>query len=320
MMNNKYRQIYKKIKKYDTIVLARHVGPDPDALGSTFGLKESILATFPKKNVYVVGNGASKFHYLGNVEKMPEDTSHALLIVLDTPDSKRVDGADATKFDYSIKIDHHPYVETFCDVEWIDDTASSASQLVMELIFHTKLKMTNSAASRLYIGLIADTERFLYQYTTPKTFELVAKMIKETNLNFTELYPTLYMRSFKDIKFQAYLMSHLTITENGFGYVKLDEEILQEYKVDAATAGNMINSFNYIEEMIAWGFFSQDKMNNNIRGSVRSRGPIINETLAHFGGGGHAFASGIRVNDFDKVDEVIDALDEVCKKYKEENK
>ena len=63
MRNSKYRQIYKKIKKYNTIILARHVGPDPDALGSTFGLKESILATFPKKKVYVVGNGTAKFHY-----------------------------------------------------------------------------------------------------------------------------------------------------------------------------------------------------------------------------------------------------------------
>ena len=188
----------------------------------------------------------------------------------------------------------------------------------MELIFHTKLKMTESAARRLFVGLIADTERFLYQYTTPKTFQLVAKMIEETNLNFTELYPILYKRSIKEVQFQAYLMSNLTITENGFGYVKLDEEILQEHKVDAATAGNMINSFNYIEEMVAWGFFSQDKVNNNIRGSVRSRGPVINETLAHFGGGGHAFASGIRVSDFEKVDEVIDALDEVCRLYKEE--
>lgn len=318
MMNGKYRQIYKKIKKYDMIVLARHVGPDPDALGSTFGLKECILATFPKKKVYVVGNGTAKFHYLGMVDKIPEDTKDALLIVLDTPDLKRIDGAQASNFDYSIKIDHHPFVETFCDIEWIDDTASSASQLVMELISNTKLKMTNSAASKLFVGLIADTERFLYQYTTPKTFELVAEMIDKTNLNFTELYPQLYMRSIKEIKFQAYLMSNLTITENGFGYVKLDESILQEYKVDAATAGNMINSFNYIDEMIAWGFFSQDKMNNNIRGSVRSRGPIINETLAHFGGGGHVFASGIRVSDFDKVDEVIDALDEVCRLYKEE--
>ncbi len=314
----RYRQIYKKIKKYDTIVLARHIGPDPDALGSTFGLKEAILATFPKKKVYTVGAGTQKFRYLGVVDKMPEDTSKALLIVLDTPDKKRVDGIENHTFAYQIKIDHHPYVETFCDMEWIDDTASSASQLVMELIFHTRLKMTKEVASKLFIGLVADTERFLYAYTTPKTFQLVAKMIQKTQLPFTQLYPTLYSRPLREIRFQGYLMSNLMVTENGFGYVKMDENVLEEYKVDAATAGNMINNFNYIEEVIAWGFFSQDKANNNIRGSIRSRGPIINEVAASFGGGGHAYASGVKLPDFEKVDEMIAALDQVCKEYREQ--
>ncbi len=315
-----YRQIYQKIKKYDTIILARHIGPDPDALGSTFGLKESILATFPKKNVFVVGAGTHKFHYLGSVDKMPEDTTHALLIVLDTPDWKRIDGIEEHNFACKIKIDHHPFVEKFGDIEWIDDTASSASQLVIELIYHTRLKMTKETASKLFIGLIADTERFLYAYTTPKTFQLVAKLVQDTKLDFTKLYPLLYSRPLKEIRFQGYLMSHLTITEHGFGYVKIDDDILEEYKVDAATAGNMINNFNYIDEMIAWAFFSHDKGNNNIRGSIRSRGPVINETAASFGGGGHAYASGVRLSDFDKVDELIEALDSVCEKYKEEEK
>ena len=43
------KEIYKKIKEYKKIVLARHIGADPDALGSTIGLKEIILNTFPNK-------------------------------------------------------------------------------------------------------------------------------------------------------------------------------------------------------------------------------------------------------------------------------
>ena len=48
---NKFKRIYKLIKKYDTIVLARHIGADPDALGSTLGLKEIIINTFKNKKV-----------------------------------------------------------------------------------------------------------------------------------------------------------------------------------------------------------------------------------------------------------------------------
>ncbi len=311
-----YRQIYKKIKKYDVIVIAHHIGPDPDALGSCFGLKEIILKTFPHKKVYVVGSSAVKFKYIGVPDKF-EDSFYdeALLIVLDTPDMKRVDGVEPLRFKERIKIDHHPFIEKFCQIEWIDPTASSVSQLIMELEAKTRFKMTHKAASCLFTGLVADTERFLYDYTTPKTFELTASLIRKTNLDFTKLYLPLYLRPIKDIRFQGYLMSNIHITDNGFGYIKITDEILDEYDVDAATAGNLINNFNYINEMIAWGFFSSDKINGNIRGSIRSRGPVINEVLAPFGGGGHALAAGVRADDFETVDEIIKVLDEVCASY-----
>ena len=312
-----YKKIYNEIKKYDTIVLARHIGPDPDALGSTLGLKEIIKATFPKKKVYAVGNPASKFRYLGELDKFNEDLyQNALLIVTDTPDKARVDGVDPSKFKKSIKIDHHPFIERVCDIEWIDDTASSASQMIMELTFNTKLKMTKEAAEKLYIGLVADTNRFLFYYTTPKTFDLVSRLISETGLNFTELYDQLYMRSFKEVKFGGYIADNLKVTENGFAYLKIDQEVLDEYNVDAATAGNMVNNFNYIDKVYAWGIFSYDKQNNNIRGSVRSRGPVINTAISEkYNGGGHKFACGVRLTNFEETDRLIKDLDNACKQY-----
>ena len=74
----------------------------------------------------------------------------------------------------------------------------------------------------------------------------------------------MYLRPIKDLKFQGYIMNNLTITENGFAYIKLTDDILEEFGVDAATPGNLINNFSYINEIIAWGFFSYDKTNNNI--------------------------------------------------------
>ena len=317
MGNTIYRKIYNAIKKYDNIVIARHVGPDPDALGSSMGLKDIIQNTFPNKKVYVVGCSAAKFRYFGNLDKCPDDTSKMLLIVTDTPDKGRVDSAIPNEFAYSIKIDHHPFIEEFCDIEWIDEEASSASQMVMELAFNTKLKMSKSAAEKLFIGLVADTDRFLFSYTTPKTFDLISKLIKETKLNFTPLYKKLYMRPFKEIRFHGFLEDNLNITKNGFAYIKITEEILERYGVDAATAGNMVNDFNYIENVEAWAVFSYDRVNNNIRGSIRSRGPVINEVASKYNGGGHKFASGVRVKDFDEVDKLIKDLDQVCLEYKD---
>ena len=311
-----FNKIYRKIKKYNTIVIARHVGADPDALASQIALRDSIKKTFPKKNVYAIGYPASKFKYLGNLDKFQESMyENSLLIVTDTPDKKRIDGADPDRFEYSIKIDHHPFIEKTCKLELIDDTASSASQLVIELIFKSGLKLDKDIAGKLYIGLVADTNRFLFSYTTDKTFSLVSKLVNKTNLNFGPLYDNLYMRPLKEARFQGYITEHMTITEHGLGYILLDERTLTDFDVDAATAGNMVNNFNYIDEIVAWVVFSYDKSNDTIRGSIRSRGPIINEVASHFNGGGHIFASGVRLKTNEEVDALVKELDEVCDKY-----
>lgn len=316
-MNN-FKQIYKLIKKYNKIVIARHVGADPDALGSTLGLKESILNTFPNKQVYVVGAPAAKHKYIGLLDKFTDDMyENSLLIVLDTPNIARIDGVDVTKFECSIKIDHHPFIEKYADVELIDDTASSASQLVVELIYNTKLKINKETAEKLFIGIVGDTNRFMYYYTTPKTFELVAYMVRETNLDFTNLYENMYLRSIHDLRFQSYIINNLTLTEDGFGYIKLEQDILDKYNIDASTATNVVNGLTYIEEMYAWAIFAYDKANDNIRGSIRSRGPIINEVASKYNGGGHIYASGVREKDFETVDLLINDLNEVCRQYKE---
>ena len=314
-----FKKIYNTIKKYDTIVIARHIGPDPDAVGSSIGLKEIILNTFPNKKVYAVGASASKFKYLGTMDKFSESMyENSLLIVTDTPDKKRVDGVDVSRFKQVIKLDHHPLVDDFGGIELVDESASSASQLVMELVTETKLKYSKSAAEKLFIGLVADTDRFLFSYTTPKTFELVADLIKQTDIDFSKLYLDLYMRPFKEAKFEGYITNHMIVTEHGFAYVKLTEEILKEFGVDPATAGNMVNNFNYLEGIHAWAVFSEDNNNNNIRGSIRSRGPIVNEVASLHNGGGHKFASGVRPKTFEEVDEMAKELDLVCKEYLEQ--
>lgn len=319
-MSRLYKRIYKEIKRNDTIVIARHVGADPDALGSSIGLKEIILHNFPNKKVYVVGCPASRFRYLGTLDRFDETMcANALLIVTDTPDKKRVDGLNVDMFKNVIKIDHHPFIESFGGIEWIDDSASSASQMIMELAFNTKLTIPLVAAEKLFIGLVADTNRFLFKYTTPKTFMLVSKLIETTHLDFSILYDNLYLRPIKDVKFQGFITNSLKITENGFGYAYITDEMLNEYGVDAATAGNMVNNFNYIDEIIAWAIFSEDKNNSNIRISIRSRGPIINEVASKFGGGGHIYASGVKLSNFEECDALVEELDKVCKEYKDNN-
>lgn len=309
--------IYKKIKKYDKIVIARHVGPDPDAIASQIALRDSILFTFPEKKVVAIGAGVTKFKYFGLLDKLEnKDFTDALLIILDVPTLDRVDGIEDLAYKEVIKIDHHPCESKIADLEIVDDTASSACQLVAEFIFKTNLKMNVKIASNLFLGIVSDSDRFLLSYTTAKTFQIVSKLIDDYQLDFAPLYTNLYERPINEIRFHGYLAEHLTLTENGFAYVKITPEILKEYEVDHGTPSNMINDFNYIKEVLAWVFVTYDEKSELYKVNIRSRGPIINETAEKYHGGGHKFASGARCKK-EEIDALLEDLDKVCKDYKE---
>ena len=309
---NIYKQIFKVIKKYDTIVIARHIGADPDALGSQFALKEIILKTFPNKKVYAVGNPASRFKFFGNNEKIDNiDTTKGLLIVLDTPDIKRIDGVSLNNFEYVIKMDHHPIIDKYANIELIDEDSCSTSQLILEFIFNNKIEINKEIGEKLYLGIVGDTDRFLHDYTSSKTFSLVTRLLEETNIDFTSLYKVLYQRPISEIRFEGYIYQNLILTENGVAYIKIIDRKLKEFGVDSAAAGNMINDLKFVNEIIVWVFLTEDIKSNLIRANIRSVGPYINDVATKFGGGGHKYASGVKLKTWDDSDKLINELDEL---------
>lgn len=311
-----YKDIIKYIKKYKNIVIARHIGGDIDALGSQLALKEILKESFPSKNIYAVGAYSSKFKFIGSMDKEDSiDYTNSLLIVLDTPIIRRIDIDDISKFDYKIKIDHHPVEEKFCDIELINEESSSTCEMIMDLVKNTKLKMNKSAAEKLYMGVISDTNRFLFPCTSPKTLRLCSELINKYDINISSLYEKIYLRNLDEIRFIGYVFKNLKVTEHGVGYIKITDEVQKEYGVDPASAGNMISELSYINELLAWVTFSEDKKQDIIRVSVRSRGPVVNTLCMQYNGGGHKLASGIRLPNFDLADEIVQNLDKVCEEY-----
>ena len=310
-----YKEIFKKIKEYDSIVIARHIGVDPDAMASEIGLRDTILNTFPNKKVYAVGVGGGKFPYLGKLNSFDGNYNDTLLIIVDTPDTKRVDCSDYDKFAFKIKIDHHPFMEKFCDLELIDDKASSACEIIIRMIYDTKLEATKEIMEVLYLGLVSDTNRFMFNNSTSGTFEIVSKIIKDYNLDISKLYEPLYMRPLSEVRLQGYMADNMQVTENGVGYMIITDEVLKKYGVDVASSGNMINNFNYINEVKVWLAITEDVKNNLFKINIRSRGPIINSIAEKYNGGGHKLASGAKVTSMDDVNKLINDLDKVCYDY-----
>ena len=315
-----YKEIYKAIKKYDEIVIARHTGADIDALGSQLAMQEIIKETFPEKKVYVIGAYSSKFKFVGQLDREEDlKLENPLLIVLDTPKTSRIDTLDLSKYSFKIKIDHHPLEEKFGDIELVNDKSSSACEVVIDLCNNTKLKINKIAAERLFMGIVSDTNRFMYPSTSYETMNKAAKLIEEYGVNPPELYEKMYLRDLVELRFEGYMLQNLKVTKNKVAYIKITDEIQKEFNVDAATPGNMIGSLSYINDFIVWVTFSEDKKQNLVRVSIRSRGPVINTIAMQYNGGGHKLASGVRLPDFTLSDALIDDLDKLCKEYLENN-
>ena len=309
-----FKKIYKKIEEFDTIVIARHVGVDPDALASQLALRDSIKLTFPNKKVMAIGTGSAKFFHIGRLDRL-EKVNNALLIVVDTPDKRRVDSVDFSQFAYTIKIDHHPFVEEFCNIEYIEDTASSACEIIMNLILNTDLQCDSSIASTLYLGLTSDSNRFLFDSCTSNTFGLVSIFLDRYNFELSEVYRKLYMRPMNEVRLEGYIALNMNVTKNGLGYIQITDEVIKQFEVDSASAGNMVNNFNFINEMLVWATLTEDIKNDQIRVSIRSRGPEINQIAEKFNGGGHKFASGVKLKSFDEAMLLMKELDNLLEEY-----
>lgn len=114
-----HEQILGAIKEFDTIIIHRHVRPDPDALGSQGGLSTILQESFPEKNIYTVGYNEPSLAYLRVMDDIEDSVyENALVIVCDTANQERVDDQRYTKGKMLIKIDHHPNEDPYGDITW----------------------------------------------------------------------------------------------------------------------------------------------------------------------------------------------------------
>ena len=321
MKKEKLKKIYEQIKKFDTIYIARHIGPDPDAISSQIALRDSIKLTFPEKKVYAIGSSVSKFKYIGKLDKIDDNISYenSLIITLDVPNKFRVDGISVDNFKHVVKIDHHPYVEEFSDLEYIDVDSCSTGEILLDLINNTKLKMDASIARCLLIGIISDSNRFLFKPCDYKILYKVADVIRIYKLNIQDIYNQIYLRPISEIRLMGYIDSNIKVTKNKLAYIILENDIVSSFGADASSASNMVNELSNIDEFLVWLFVTYDEKNEVFKISIRSRGPVINELAQKYNGGGHIYSSGARCKTREEVDNLIKDYDNLVREYLKNN-
>lgn len=306
-------QILEAIENYETIIIHRHVRPDPDAYGSQGGLAEILKASYPGKNIFTVGKEETSLHYLRRLDSIPDETfKGALVIVCDTANAERICDGRYRLGEQLIKIDHHPNEDPYGDLQWVDTTASSTSELIYDFYLSFKdkgLKMSDEAARLLYAGIVGDTGRFLYPSTTNKTFAYAGELI-HYNFSRTELYDSMYELAPNVVKLNGFVLQNFELHENGAAKVVLKQELLDKYAVKPSEASLLVSELGNVAGINAWVFFIEEQ--NQIRVRLRSKGPVINGIARKYNGGGHPLAAGASIYSWDEMDNVINDLIEAC--------
>ena len=284
-------QILEQIKKYDTIIIHRHMRADPDALGSQVGLKEILQYNFPEKKIKVVGYDLPTLTWLAKMDQVEDqEFEGALAIICDTANTARIDDKRYLNAETIIKIDHHPNDEEYGDLVWVDTTSSSASELVAILAEETNLKLSDQAAYLLSAGIIGDTGRFLFPATSARTLR-IASQLREYDFDYAALTRHMDTISYKIARLQGYIYDHLEVDENGAARVILTQETLKKYEVTDAETAAIVGAPGRIDTVSLWGIFVE-QADGHYRVRLRSKFVPINGVAKEHDGGGHPLASG----------------------------
>ena len=303
-----YNKILKQIREAKTIIIHRHARPDGDALGSQIGLKEAIKNTFPRKEVYAVGDTTSKYDFIGEMDEVSDEKyQDAVVFVLDSSEQSLISDERYKKGKTLIKIDHHIAKESFGDIELVDSSYESCCGLVAYLVERIHLKLTNYGAKCLFTGMVTDSGRFRYDSTTSKTFEIASKLMKY-DFSITDIYNNLYLDTLEMVKLRAEFTLKFKLTEQNVAYIKTTQDEIQKAGVDIfSISRNMVNTMAGIKGIDIWVNFTEDK-DGSVVCEIRSSKYNINPIAVKYGGGCHKAASGATLKNFDEADMLLNDL------------
>ncbi|KIX89962.1 oligoribonuclease [Staphylococcus microti] len=303
-----YEEILSKIEEYNTIIIHRHVRPDPDAFGSQYGLQRFIQAKYRTKHVYAVGDSEPSLAFMGTPDKIDDATYEgALVIVCDTANAPRIDDTRYANGDALIKIDHHPAVDQYGEINYVNTGASSTSEIIYDMIesLGATEYINREIASALYLGIVGDTGRFLFNNTTPRTMAIASALLTY-DIHHTELLNQLGEKDPHLMPFQGYVLQNFELEDNGFCQVKITEDVLKQFDVAASEASLFVNTIADLKGLKVWVFAVDE--GTEIRCRLRSKGIVINDVAADFGGGGHPNASGVSVDSWETFEQLAAQL------------
>lgn len=280
-------------------LLACHVAPDGDALGSLGGLTHALQQLDRSPIPACADTIPSRFDYIPGIEAIVRDVSDSfdLVITLDCSDLRRLgDLSELPHFDQYplINIDHHITNVNFGDVNLVDPKASSTAEVLLNLFDHMEIQLDETLATSLLVGIVTDTRGFRTNNVTPRVLEAALRLIEAgASLPYVSQHG-LDRRPMVVVRLWGDALSRLRFAH---GVIWTSVPLLMRREIgyqgngDAGLASFLVSAD---EADISVVFVEQEDGSVDV-GMRAVPGFDVAQFALRFGGGGHALAAGFSI-------------------------
>ncbi len=321
------KQIIQQLKNSRSVLIASHVNPDGDALGSLLAMGLAMDALNIKATLYNESDIPTVYQFLPEVNRIQNQISrvHAYeaAIILDCSNLDRIGRATdiVTQIPMIINIDHHSTNTQFGERQLIDGKACATAELVFRLLKEMPVPISLAMATSIYTGIVTDTGSFRFSNTNASAFEICNEMVllgvKPIHIA-RHLYGSF---SLNRIKLLNQALESIEISNNGcLSLMTLTQNMLRETNTQPEDADGLIQYARKIENVKVAALIQEQangrkhpNADKNYHVSLRSDGSIDVAAIASsFGGGGHPSAAGFNLEStLDKIKETIKAIPEI---------
>lgn len=285
-------------RKETVFLLATHVGPDGDAIGSCLALAEALKSL--GKTVFVYDKDPiPKFYrfmpghrtFRTTIRKMLSKSPIVVLLDCNSPERAALDGYTFRK---TVVIDHHETESDFGEIRWIERSAAATGLMVFHLIRAMGIPLTKTMATNLYTAITVDTGTFRYSNTDPDVLRAGAELV-DAGAKPGTISEHLYERWEKN-RFELLTRTLGTLEiKDGIAIAHVTKGMLKNTGTTESDTENFAN-FPRIIDSVKISVLIREVDNGRWKVSMRSKGTVNVATIAAaYGGGGHRNAAGFRM-------------------------
>ncbi|MFZ1153320.1 MAG: DHH family phosphoesterase [Solirubrobacteraceae bacterium] len=189
--------VLERIRRDASFVVATHENPDGDALGSLIGMHGLLTALGKDSEMFISESDLPlpreyRCPALEHaIQAAPDDIGQRTVVMLDCGNIDRNPAAVLQHGAHLLNIDHHHDNTLFGTLNLVDPQASCTAEIVWDLMHGLDVAPTTAIAEALYIALVTDTGRFMYENTGPRAHRMAAEMIA-TGVDVAAVYSRLY--------------------------------------------------------------------------------------------------------------------------------